>query len=79
MFLDRSLEAIRERLICRTDDLFGVCRTADILVVAVGRFSVLTKHCQRHNGPEGCVLVAKVTSLGHITSFQIDLDQISFS
>ena len=38
VFLDRSLEAIRERLICRTDDLFGVCRTADILVVAVGRF-----------------------------------------
>ena len=25
------------------------------------------KHCQRHNGPEGWVLVTKVTSLGHIT------------
>ena len=26
------------------------------------------KHCQRHNGPEGWVLLTKVTSLGHITS-----------
>ena len=25
-------------------------------------WQVLTKHCQRHNGPEGCVLVAKVTN-----------------
>ena len=28
------------------------------------------KHCQRHNGPEGWVLVTKVNSLGHITSSQ---------
>ena len=26
------------------------------------------KHCQRHNGPEGWVHLAKVTSRGHITS-----------
>ena len=25
------------------------------------------KHCQRHNGPEGWLLLTKVTSLGHIT------------
>ena len=34
-------------------------------------FSLLgKKHCQRHNGPEGWVLVTKVTSLDHITSSQ---------
>ena len=33
------------------------------------------KHCQRHNGPEGWVLVTKVTSLGHITSSHTNLDQ----
>ena len=31
---------------------------------------LLNKHCQRHNGPEGRVLLTKVTSLGHITSSQ---------
>ena len=36
------------------------------------------KHCQRHNGPEGWVLLNKVTSLGHITSSYTNLDdQIS--
>ena len=33
---------------------------------------VRNKHCQRHNGPEGWVHLAKVTSWGHIT----DLDHI---
>ena len=33
------------------------------------------KHCQRHNGPEGWVLLTKVTSLGHITSSYTNLDQ----
>ena len=28
------------------------------------------KHCQRHNGPEGWVLITKVSYLGHITSSQ---------
>ena len=31
------------------------------------------KHCQRHNGPQGWVLVTKVTSLGHIKSSQTNL------
>ena len=31
----------------------------------------IIKNCQRHNGPEGWVLVTKVTSLGHFTSFRI--------
>ena len=33
------------------------------------------KHCQKHNGPEGWVLITKVTSLGHITSSYTNLDQ----
>ena len=37
------------------------------------------KHCQRHSRPEGWVLVTKVKSLGHITSSQTNLDQISSS
>ena len=35
------------------------------------------KHCQRHNGPEGWVLLTKVTPLGHITSSYANLDQTS--
>ena len=35
------------------------------------------KHCQRHNGPEGWVLLTKVTSLGHITSSCTNFDQTS--
>ena len=35
------------------------------------------KHCQRHNGPKGRVLLTKVTSLGHITSSNTNLDQTS--
>ena len=34
------------------------------------------KHCQRHNGPEGWVHLIKVTTWGHITSSNINLDQI---
>ena len=30
-----------------------------------------SKHCQRHNGPEGWVHLTKVTSWGHITISQI--------
>ena len=37
------------------------------------------KHCQRHNGPEGWVHLAKVTSWGHIRSSNISLDHISSS
>ena len=39
----------------------------------------LNRHCQRYNGPEGCVQLTKVTCLGHITSSKTDLDQISSS
>ena len=51
----------RERLWCRQ---FG------------GRVLKL-KHCQRHNGPKGWVLLTKVTPLGQITSSYTNLDQIS--
>ena len=37
----------------------------------------LKKHCQRHNGPEGWVLLTKVTSSGYITSSYTNLDQTS--
>ena len=39
----------------------------------------IPKHWQRHNGPEGWVHLAKITSLGHITSSYTNLDQISSS
>ena len=35
------------------------------------------KHCQRHNGPEGWVLLTKITSLGHITNSYTNHDQTS--
>ena len=34
------------------------------------------KHWQRHNGPEGWVLLTKVTSLGHITSSYSNLQYL---
>ena len=37
----------------------------------------IRKHCQRHNGPEDWVLLTKVTSLGHITSSNTNLNQTS--
>ena len=37
----------------------------------------IKKHCQRHNGPEGWVHLAKVTSWSHIRSSNINLDHIS--
>ena len=37
------------------------------------------KHCQRHNGPEGWVHLAKVASWGHITTSNTNLDHISSS
>ena len=37
------------------------------------------KHCQRHNGPEDWVHLTKVTSWGHITNSNTNLDQISSS
>ena len=40
---------------------------------------LLIKHCQRHNGPEDWVHLTKVTSWGHITNSNTNLDQISFS
>ena len=41
--------------------------------------SVDSKHCQRHNGPEDWVDLTKVTSWGHITNSNTNLDQSSFS
>ena len=35
------------------------------------------KHWQRHNGPEGWVLLTKVTPLGHSTKSYTNLDQTS--
>ena len=35
-----------------------------------------TKHCQRHNGPEGWVHLIEVTSWSHITSSNTNLNQI---
>ena len=43
------------------------------------RIDVGLKHCQRHNGPEGWVHLAKVTSWSHIRSSNINLDHISSS
>ena len=34
------------------------------------------KHCQRHNGPEGWVVLTKVTPLGHITSSYTNLQNL---
>ena len=39
-----------------------------IEVIEVCSWISFQKHCQRHNGPEGWVHLAKVTSWGHITS-----------
>ena len=41
----------------------------------ITRLVSFSKHCQRHNGPEGWVLRIKVTSLGQITSSYKTLDQ----
>ena len=37
------------------------------------------KHCQRHKGPEGWVLLTKVTYFSHITRSNTKFDQISSS
>ena len=37
----------------------------------------MIKHCQRHNGPEGWVLLTRVTPLSYITSSYTNLDQKS--
>ena len=47
----------------------GTCRLASASRVKV-------KHCQRHNGPEGWVHLAKVTSWSLITSSNTYLDHI---
>ena len=46
------------------------CMTCDVSAIRC-------KHCQRHNGPEGWVLLTKVTPLGHITSSNTNLNQTS--
>ena len=52
----------------------GHSRLSEIRIMQVCK-----KHCQRHNGPEGWVHLAKVTSEGHITSSNTNLDHISSS
>ena len=44
-------------------------------VLSVKESNFNEKHCQRHNGPKGWVLLSKLTSLGHITSSNTNLDQ----
>ena len=44
-----------------------------------GQVEMFKTLCQRHNGPEGWVHLAKVTSWGHITSSNTNLDHISSS
>ena len=44
-----------------------------------GGVKPMFKHCQRHNGPEGWVHHAKVTSWSHITILNTNLDHISSS
>ena len=41
--------------------------------------NLIEKHCQRHNWPKAWVHLAKVTSWGHITSSNTNLDHISSS
>ena len=40
---------------------------------------ITCKHCQRHNGPEGWVYFAKVSSWGHITSSNTNWHQLKIS
>ena len=39
-------------------------------------WNLIYKHCQRHNGPEGWVVLNKLTSLGHITSSYTNLQNL---
>ena len=45
----------------------------------LAQLEMRNKHCQRHNGPEGWVHLAKVTTWGYITSSYTNLDHISSS
>ena len=59
-------------------DKYG--RTVNIKTfTSIGDNTHQMKHCQRHNGPEGWVLLNKVTSLGHIASSYTNLYHISSS
>ena len=51
----------------RNSDMFSLPRRSES---AIYRFETATsnKHCRRHNGPKGWVLLTKATSSGHITS-----------
>ena len=44
-----------------------------------GSLSLFSKHCQRYNGPEGWVHLIKVTSSGHITSSNTNIESKSKS
>ena len=49
--------------------------SVELIYVSYINYGCLGKHCQRHNGPEGRVYLAKVTLLGHITSTSRNTDQ----
>ena len=44
-------------------------------IIPSPNINIRIKHCQRHNGPEGWVLVTKVMYLGHITNYHTNLEQ----
>ena len=52
---------------------------AKIIDIRLQEDASYDKHGQRHNGPEGWLLLTKETSLRHITSSYTNLDQISSS
>ena len=79
--------------ICRICRIWRTCRICkiyknwkyakkkevNIFSVSISVLHLINKHCQRHNGPEGWVHLAKVTSCGYITSSNTNLDHISSS
>ena len=73
IFMAILLDANSPYLCCR------VLGFNTIVIISKALFvHIKAKHCQRHNGPEGWVLLnTKVTSLGHITSSNTNLDQTS--
>ena len=74
--LQVSILSRRERESCPQSSF---CSNRPWIWSQVSEDDFILKHCQRHNGPEGWVHLTKVTSWGHITSSNTNLDQISSS
>ena len=76
-----QIRATKPFAIVKTERIVSIFQLNHFLYPLKIRVSTLHrffhKHCQRHNGPEGWVLLTKVTSLGHITSSNTNLDQTS--